>query len=170
LFGVVAEPDGARGSEEGSAGLAGEASRRRRPGSSPCFDAPVETVGYAILYVKDLAASIAFYRDVIGLPFKFQDSGYAEFATGGTKFGLYERSRLPGLIGRQATEGGPAGEVLFLVEGVDAEAERLRRAGVEILSGPVDRPWGHRTLHVLDPNGFVVELAQEIPRVRPHGG
>ena len=36
--------------------------------------------------------------------------------------------------------------------------------GIRILSGPVDRPWGHRTLHLLDPDGFVVELAQEIPR------
>jgi len=28
----------------------------------------------------------------------------------------------------------------------------------------VDRPWGHRTVHVEDPDGFVVELAEEIPR------
>jgi lactoylglutathione lyase len=28
----------------------------------------------------------------------------------------------------------------------------------------VDRPWGHRTLHFEDPDGFVVELAEEIPR------
>src|SRR5918999_215695 len=50
---------------------------------------------------------------------------------------------------------------------VDAEAERLRGLGVEFLSGPVDRPWGHRTLHLLDPDGFVVELAQNIPRLLP---
>ena len=47
---------------------------------------------------------------------------------------------------------------------VDAEAERLEAAGVGILRGPVDRAWGHRTLHLQDPDGFVVELAQEIPR------
>lgn len=138
--------------------------------ASPCFDAGVETIDYVVLYVRDLEASMAFYRDVIGLPFKFQDSGYAEFTTRGTKFGLYERSRLPGLIGRLATGGGPAGEVLFLVDDVDAEAERVRGLRVEILAGPVDRPWGHRTLHVLDPDGFVVELAQEIPRARRRGG
>ena len=50
------------------------------------------------------------------------------------------------------------------MDDVDAEAERLRLAGAEILTGPVDRPWGHRTLHLLDPDGLVVELAQEIPR------
>ena len=35
-----------------------------------------------------------------------------------------------------------------------------------VLSGPVDRPWGHRTVHVADPDGFVVEFAEEIPRAR----
>ena len=130
----------------------------------------MESVDYVILYVRNLESSITFYRDVIGLAFKFQESGYAEFTARGSKLGLYDRSRLPGLIGMEATEGGPAGEVLFLVDDVDAEAERLRRTGVEIIARPVDRPWGHRTLHVLDPDGFVVELAQEIPRERPRHG
>jgi lactoylglutathione lyase len=130
----------------------------------------VESVGYVILYVRDLDASAAFYQDVVGLPFRLRDAGYAEFVTGETKFGLLERKRASDLIRREPAEGGPAGEVLFIVEDVDAEAERLRGLGVEFLSGPVDRPWGHRTLHLLDSDGFVVELAQEIPRLLPRHG
>ncbi len=130
----------------------------------------MRSVDYVVLYVGDLDASLAFYRAVLGLPFKFQESGYAEFATPGTKFALYERLRLPGLIGRHASGGGPAGEVLFLVDDVDSEAERLGGLGVEVLAGPVDRPWAHRTLHIGDPDGFVVELAQEIPRQQPCEG
>lgn len=125
---------------------------------------PVRSVDYVILYAADLNRSIAFYRDELGLEFRFERDGYAEFDTGPTRFGLFERSRLGDLVGEVADPGGPAGEVLFLVDDVDAEAERLRAAGVEILTGPVDRPWGHRTLHLLDPDGHVVELAQEIPR------
>jgi lactoylglutathione lyase len=124
----------------------------------------MKRVGYVILFVGDLERSIAFYRDVVGLQFRLRGDGYAEFATEGTRFGLYERGRLPELIGREPTVSGPGGEVVFLVEDVDAEAERLQAAGAAILSGPVDRAWGHRTLHVEDPDGFVVELAQEIPR------
>jgi len=133
-----------------------------------------DRIGYVILYVDDLDRSVAFYRDLLGLPFKFAQAGYAEFATEGTRFALYERARLPELIGRTAAGGDPAVEILFLVPDVDAEAERLRQAGAEVLSGPVDRAWGHRTLHLLDPDAHVVELAQEIPRtgprVRPHQG
>jgi lactoylglutathione lyase len=130
----------------------------------------VDAVDYVILYVRDLGASIAFYRDVIGLPFKFADVGYAEFATRGTRFGLFERSLARSQLGIAVTEGGPGGEVLFFVDDVDAEAERLGGLGVEFLAGPVDRSWGHRTVHIRDPDGFVVELAQEIPRERPRDG
>ena len=81
------------------------------------------------------------------------------------RFALYDRNRLGELTGHDAeAPGRPGGEVVFLVEDVDAEARRLRAAGATILRGPVDRPWGHRTLHVEDPDGFVVELATEIPR------
>ena len=125
----------------------------------------MDQVGYVILFVGDLKRSVAFYRDVIGLPFKLHGDGYVEFATQGTRFGLYDRNRLGELTGHgpEAPEH-PGGEVVFLVGDVDTEAERLKTAGVAILKGPVDRAWGHRTLHLEDPDGFVVELAEEIPR------
>jgi lactoylglutathione lyase len=130
----------------------------------------MDQLGYVILFVGDLDRSVAFYRDVIGLPFKLQGEGYVEFATQGARFGLYDRNRLQELTG-QGTEppDHPGGEVVFLVEDVDAEAERLREAGATILRGPVDRAWGHRTLHLEDPDGFVVELAGEIPRQPSQG-
>jgi lactoylglutathione lyase len=124
-------------------------------------------VDYVILYVEDLDRSVAFYREMIGLRLKLQEHGYAELVTEGAKLGLFERAKLPELIGRDARPGGPGGELVFLVEDVDAEAARLRAASAEILMGPTDRPWGHRTLHLLDPDGFVVELAQEVERQPP---
>ena len=128
----------------------------------------MDHVGYVILFVADLERSIAFYRDVLGLSFKLHGDGYAEFATRGTRFGLYDRNRLGELTGHgPGVPNSPGGEVVFLVGDVDAEAERLRAAGVAILTGPVDRAWGHRTVHLEDPDGFVVELAQEIPRQPP---
>ena len=124
----------------------------------------MRAIDYVILYVGDLDASVRFYRDVLGLPFSDRMETYAEFRLANLKLGLYDRAHLPELIGREGSETrAPASEIVFLVEDVDAEGERLGAAGVEILSGPVDRPWGHRTLHVADPDGHVVEIAQEIP-------
>jgi lactoylglutathione lyase len=130
----------------------------------------MDRLGYVILFVRDLERSVAFYRDVIGLPFRLQGDGYVEFATQGAKFGLYDRNRLEELTGQDPEPPDrPGGEVVLLVEDVDAEAARLGAAGAAILSGPVDRAWGHRTVHVLDPDGFVVELAEEIPRQPSQG-
>ena len=58
---------------------------------------------------------------------------------------------------------------MLVVEDVDAVASGLRARGVPLLAEPADRPWGHRTVHVADPDGFVVEFAQEIPRARSRG-
>jgi lactoylglutathione lyase len=123
----------------------------------------VRGVDYVILYVSDLHRAVSFYRDVIGLAFKFARDEYAEFDGGGVKLGLFPAAIVPELIGRERAPG-PEGEIVVIVEDVDGEADRLRAAGVEILSDPTDRPWGHRTLHVADPDGHVVELAQEIAR------
>jgi len=129
----------------------------------------VDRLGYVILYVFDLTASITFYRDVIGVPFKFEDAGYAEFATGQTRLALYEARRATWLTGHTVRPG-PAAEIVFMVSDVDAEARRVAALDVAILSGPADRPWGHRTVHVADPDGFVVELAQDVARRRPRRG
>jgi lactoylglutathione lyase len=120
-------------------------------------------LGYAIVYVSDLERSIAFYRDVVGLPFRFASESYAEFETEGAKFALYARSHLPELIAREVPLGDapwPQGEVAFLVDDVDAEHERLLAAGANVLTPPTERPWGERTIHLLDPDGFVVELTR----------
>ncbi|ABK68074.1 VOC family protein [Mycobacterium avium] len=118
-------------------------------------------VDYVIQYVESLERSVMFYRDVVGLEVRIEGDGYVEFEMPNTKFSLFERSKLPELIGR---EGGtaPCGEIGFLVDDVDEEATRLRGLGVEILSGPVDRPWRERTLHIADPDGNVIEFAQKL--------
>jgi lactoylglutathione lyase len=118
-------------------------------------------VDYVIQYVESLRRSVTFYRDVIGLKVRIEGDGYVEFEMDNTKFSLFERSKLPELIGR---EGGnpPCGEIGFLIEDVDGEAERLRGLGVEILSGPMDRPWHERTLHIADPDGSIIEFAQKL--------
>ena len=123
----------------------------------------VPSLDYVILYVADLPRALAFYRTVLGAEGEVRSATYAEIRLSNAKLGFYLRDALPDLIGRPGGPG-PDAEVLFVVDDVDAEADRLRTEGIPILSGPVDRPWGHRTVHVEDPDGHVIELAQEIVR------
>jgi lactoylglutathione lyase len=120
-------------------------------------------LGYAILFVADLERSVGFYRDVLGLPFRFANDSYAEFATEGAKLSLFARSGLPELIGVEAPAHPvpwPQGEVAFFCDDVDGEHRRLAAAGVHVLTPPTDRAWGERTLHIADPDGNVVEFTR----------
>ena len=86
-------------------------------------------VDYVIHYVESPRRSVTFYRDAIGLQVRIEGDGYVEFEMDNTKFSLFDRVEAAGLIGR---EGGnpPCGEIGFLIEDVDGEAERLRGAWV----------------------------------------
>lgn len=121
----------------------------------------MRTMGYVIWYVDSIERSAGFYRDVLGLEIRFEGDGYLEFVMDNLKFALFARDKLPELIGQNGGQA-PCGEIGFIVEDADEVAGRLREAGAHVLTGPMDRPWGERTLHIADPDGNVVEFAQKL--------
>ena len=46
-------------------------------------------VNYAIVFVSDMQRSVSFYRDILGLPLKFESPGWTEFATEGATLALH---------------------------------------------------------------------------------
>ncbi len=46
-------------------------------------------INYAIVFVTDMAASVAFYRDVVGLPLRFESPHWTEFETEGATLALH---------------------------------------------------------------------------------
>src|SRR4029453_3860654 len=46
-------------------------------------------INYAIVHVSDMRRSVAFYRDVLGLPLKFESPGWTEFVTEGATLALH---------------------------------------------------------------------------------
>ncbi len=56
-----------------------------------------------------------------------------------------------------------AGTLLaFLVDDVDAEEQRLRDVGLDIILPLVTEPWGQRRFQVMGPDGLVVEVLQAV--------
>ena len=114
------------------------------------------------LFVKDLPAAREFYGRAFGLPLHFEDANSAVFRIGATLINLLRVSEAPELVapGKVA---GPDGGVRFQltvgVDDVDALCDELRSRGVELLNGPMDRPWGVRTASFRDPAGHVWEIA-----------
>jgi lactoylglutathione lyase len=114
------------------------------------------------LFVEDLESAKRFYEDVFDLPVFFEDENSSVFKFGDTLVNLLRTSEAPGLIA-PAPVATPAAGARFQftlgVEDVDATCERLREQGVELLNGPIDRPWGIRTASFRDPGGHIWEIA-----------
>lgn len=120
-------------------------------------------IGAITLFVEDLPAAKRFYGEVFGLPVHYEDDASAVFRFGETLVNLLTASEAPELVAPAAVaapDGGVRFQLTLGVDDVDAMAAEVQRRGVELLSGPVDRPWGIRTASFRDPGGHIWELAQ----------
>lgn len=53
---------------------------------------PAARFKYAIKFVADMDKAVKFYRDVLGLPLRFESPGWSEFETGETTLALHPAS------------------------------------------------------------------------------
>lgn len=120
-------------------------------------------IGAVTLFVEELDATKVFYQEVFGLPVAFEDDASAVFRFGDTMINLLKTSAAPELI-QPATVAAPADGVRMQftieVDDVDAMCDELAGRGVELLNGPMDRPWGIRTASFRDPAGHIWEIAR----------
>ena len=120
------------------------------------------------LFVADLAAMVAFYRDVVGIAIDWDGEGpYAEFAHEGIRFAMYERAGLPALLGRTPSypEGINGSFELAVNVGdpgnVDETFARWIESGADSVYPPRDEPWKMRSAMVADPEGNLIEIASD---------
>lgn len=59
-----------------------------------------------------------------------------------------------------SVEAGARFQLTVEVDDVDAVCALLADRGVELLNGPMDRPWGVRTASFRDPGGHIWEIAK----------
>ncbi|HEY7846630.1 MAG TPA: VOC family protein [Candidatus Limnocylindria bacterium] len=114
------------------------------------------------LFVEDLAAAREFYQRAFGLPIHFEDDVSAVYSFGNVLINLLAASEASELIAPAAVAGREAGsrmQFTLEVDDVDAVCADLQSRGVELLNGPMDRPWGIRTAAFADPAGHIWEIA-----------
>lgn len=114
------------------------------------------------LFVEDLEAARTFYLEVFQLPVHYEDDESTVFRFGETLVNLLLATEAPSLV-EPATVAPPDAGVRFQftleVDDVDRVCDELRSRGVELLNGPMDRPWGVRTASFRDPGGHIWEIA-----------
>lgn len=110
----------------------------------------------ASLTVRDLSASVAWYRDVVGFTVEREvtrDGALRAVAlrAGGVRLLLNQDDGAKGL---DRVKGAGLSLMLTTRQSVDAVAARIRAHGGELASEPADLPWGARAFRVRDPDGY----------------
>lgn len=120
---------------------------------------------YLILIVEDMDRALKFYTDVLGLRLGHRSGDYAQFDTGITRLALYTRNAMGKTLGialQQPAPDAPGFEIGFKVNDVDAAFAELVQRGAAPVTLPTTRAWGQRTAYVRDPDGHLIELAQDL--------
>lgn len=119
---------------------------------------------YIVLIVEDLERSLDFYTKVLGLQLKHRAEAFAQLETGETRLALFTREAMSTTLGmtlKPPAADAPGFELGFKVDDVDEAFRELQASGAPEVIAPTDRPWGQRTAYVRDPDGHLIELAQD---------
>ena len=120
---------------------------------------------YVVLIVENLDRALSFYTGVLGLQLGHRSGDYAQLSTGATRLAFYTREAMARTLGFQLKPPGdetPGFEIGFKVENVDEAFLEIVQKGARAAMHPTTRPWGQRTAYVRDPDGHLIELAQDI--------
>ncbi|MEJ7811919.1 MAG: VOC family protein [Gemmatimonadaceae bacterium] len=117
----------------------------------------------ASLTVKDLQASLAWYRDVLGFAVE------QEYERGGTVRGVALRAgdvrimigQDDGAKGWDRVKGEGLSFMITTGQPIDELANRIKARGGTLASEPADMPWGARVFRVQDPDGFKLAISSE---------
>lgn len=123
------------------------------------------------LAVKDIAASLRFYTDVLGF-----DAGFTmPDASGDLMHASVKRGDVEIMFGRLSPDDvhdqGPLGRGVYLYttvadeEDIDGLFAHARKSGAHVVQEPMDQFWGHRDWTVSDPDGYRVVVSKVIANV-----
>src|SRR5258708_3801683 len=101
-------------------------------------------LSYVIKYVADMNRAVKFYRDVLGLPLKFESPGWSEFVTGETTLALHPASEknLAGAV-----------ELGFTVADIQKFHQEIRAQGVQFSMPPTKQDYGGLLAQFVDSEG-----------------
>jgi lactoylglutathione lyase len=124
-------------------------------------------LGYVILYVRDVEATVNFYEKAFGLKRRFvHESGYAEMETGETALAFAAEAAVAanGTDFTPVRPGSkpPAAEIALVSDDPKASYDRAIAAGATAVVEPAGKPWGQVVGYVRDMNGFLVEVCSPV--------
>jgi uncharacterized glyoxalase superfamily protein PhnB len=136
------------------------------------MDTASASLGYVIVYVQDVSATLTFYEEAFGLTRRFfnEEDGkaYGELETGAARLAFASLELAQANLKRDviaATPGkAPLGvEMALVTDDVPGLFDRAVKAGAVTISEPTEKPWGQTVAYVRDRDGFLVEICSPLP-------
>jgi catechol 2,3-dioxygenase-like lactoylglutathione lyase family enzyme len=124
---------------------------------------PIRSLDYTVIFARQMPAMREFYGTVLGFPLHRELSPrWIEYRIGSNILALTERGAM--FDDPSPPVGALSLQLAFRVAPSEVAtcAETLKERGASIISGPTDRPIGHRTPFFRDPDGNVLEIYAEI--------
>lgn len=113
-----------------------------------------------VLAVRDLAASTAYYIDVLGFT--------RDFGDGADGWSFLSRDDFKVMLG-ECPDDRAASELrnhswfaYVTVSGVDALHQELASRGADVIAGPVTEPWGMREFGIRTPDGHRIRFGEPL--------
>ena len=125
----------------------------------------LDSVGAITLFIEDRQRAKSFYEKAFDVEPVYEDENAVAFQFENMVVNLLVTREAHGLIGPAVVaerETGARFQLTIWVDDTNAVCEELARRGVELLNGPIDRPWGLRTAAFADPDGHIWEVAAKI--------
>ena len=124
----------------------------------------IASLDHLVLTVRDIAATRRFY-EVLGMEYREFGEGRRALHFGRQKINLHQAGKEFEPKAAVALPG--TADLCFLVDVPAAEVvERLRRQGIAVLQGPVERTGAQgrlRSVYCRDPDGNLIELSELLP-------
>jgi catechol 2,3-dioxygenase-like lactoylglutathione lyase family enzyme len=126
---------------------------------------------HAMIYTRDVARALTFYRDLLGLT-------VLEEFRGGERL-VYARLKLPEgpatialhLLGPGETLNTGGVRLYFEMKQLDKFCKRLEAAGARLSKPPAMMPWGWKHAYLDDPDGHEISLywagVKRLKKVKP---
>jgi catechol 2,3-dioxygenase-like lactoylglutathione lyase family enzyme len=129
------------------------------------------TLSHCFVDVHDIDLALAFYRDVLELDVHtdvtMEDLRWVTLSPRSQpdlEIGLMDPHRGPGAPDAEAvlalTLKGSMNGLIFTTRDVDADFDKIRAAGADVLQEPMDQPYGMRDCAFRDPSGNMIRLSQ----------
>ena len=134
-------------------------------------------LSHTFLNVHDIDLALAFYRDVLELDVHvdvvmddFRWVTMSPKSQPDVEIGLMNPFVGPAAPDAEAvlalTLKGSMNGLIFATADVDADFEKIRAAGADVLQEPIDQPYGVRDCAFRDPSGNMIRLSQSLPASR----